>query len=493
MKPSNSSTFPLLIYSLTVFICGYVILSLEILGFRLLSPYFGYSSYVWGALIGIIMTTLSLGYYLGGMLADKTPRPALIFDMILCSAIFLIPILFFYKKILTYLLSYGIILGSLLSTVTIFAFPMLLLSMVSPFAIKLLAKEDTVGITAGKIYAISTAGSVVGTFLTSFVLIPYLGSFSSLTIMIIILTLLYILGNKQKIRRTLLGVILIILVLLIPESESGEHIIDETESAYNIIRVGKKGDVYTLYLNDERWVQSTYRKGFISTGGYMDFMLLGKPLTDINNLLILGAGGGTSIKQFLFFSPEAQIDAVEIDPKVIEAARKYFGLADNPRLKIHFDDARPFLNRTQKKYDVIEIDMFSGGPFVPFYLTTQEFFQMVFKKLNSKGLMLTNVLNDGRDGTLVFHIGNTAKTIFSSVFTIDLKKNVLLIAFEEKISLKQVKLKLKNNSDQRINKLTEYALENIKEFQIQNGYAVFTDDKAPIEKITYEMVKDMYN
>ena len=137
MKPSNSSTFPLLIYSLTVFICGYVILSLEILGFRLLSPYFGYSSYVWGALIGIIMTTLSLGYYLGGMLADKTPRPALIFDMILCSAIFLIPILFFYKKILTYLLSYGIILGSLLSTVTIFAFPMLLLSMVSPFAIKL--------------------------------------------------------------------------------------------------------------------------------------------------------------------------------------------------------------------------------------------------------------------------------------------------------------------------------------------------------------------
>jgi hypothetical protein len=107
--------------------------------------------------------------------------------------------------------------------------------------------------------------------------------------------------------------------------------------------------------------------------------------------------------------------------------------------------------------------------------------------------MLTNVLNDGRDGTLVFHIGNTAKTIFPSVFTIDLKTNVLLIAFEEKISLKQVKLKLKNNSDQRINKLTEYALENIKEFQIQNGYAVFTDDKAPIEKITYEMVKDMYN
>ena len=492
MTSSNLSPVPFFIYSLTVFICGYVILSLEILGFRLLAPYFGYSSYVWGALIGIIMTALSFGYYLGGMLADKKPRKTLLFDLILYSVIFLIPILFFYKKILSYLSSYGIMLGSILSTTIIFGLPMLLLSMVSPFVIKLLAKEDTVGITAGKIYAISTAGSIVGTFLTSFVLIPYLGSFSSLALMIIILTLLYILGYRGKILRTFLGSTLIILVLLIPKAESEEHIIDEEESAYNLIRVGKKGDVYTLYLNDERWAQSKYIKGFISTGGFTDFMLVGKTLTDLDRMLILGAAGGTSIKQFLFFSSEVKIDAVEIDPKVIDVGRKYFELVDNERLKIYFEDARPFLSHIQREYDIIEIDMFSGGPFVPFYLTTQEFFSMVFEKLNPKGIMLMNVLSVNEDRTLGIHIGNTIKTIFPSLFTVDLKGNTLLIAFKEKVSLKQVELKLKNNTDERINILTTHALKNIKEFQLQNGYAVFTDNKAPIEKITYEMVKNRY-
>lgn len=462
------------------------------LGFRLLAPYFGYSTYVWGGMLGVILAALSAGYYLGGVLADKKPEGTVVFDLILYSTLFLIGVLFFYREMLEAFSHSGIILGSIGSSIVLFGPAMLLLGMISPFIIKLLAQEDTVGVTAGKIFALSTLGSILGTFFTSFVLIPEAGSFSTLTLLTVLLLLLYILGSYRKRLKALMGLALIVLVLLVPEKNGESQIVYETESAYNLIRVGKKENQYLLYLNDARWAQSNYQKGFISTGGYHDFMLLGTILTDFKDVLILGAGAGISIRQFLFYSRKAKVDAVEIDPKVIEVGRKFFDLTDDPRLNIYIEDARPFLNRVRKRYDFIEIDAFSGGPFVPFYLTTKEYFELAFQKLRPQGVMMMNVLSTGGDKTFSHRLGNTVKSVFPSLFTVDLGENILFIAARNPTRLERIKAKLQNNPNPRLSVVVQYALERFEEFDFQEGVPIFSDDRAPAAKLIYEMVRAEY-
>lgn len=490
---THYTTLPVALYFFTVFISGFVILSLEMLGFRFLAPYFGSSTYVWGGLLGVILAALSAGYYFGGILADKKPDGALVFDLILYSTLYLTGVLFFYKDMLDFFAHSGIIWGSIFSSLILFGPTMLLLGMISPFVIKLLAKEDTVGVTSGNIFALSTLGSILGTFFTSFVLIPEAGSFLTLIILTVLLLLLYILGSYRKFHKTLIGTALIIFVLLVPEKKSESRIVFETESAYNVIQVEKNENQYFLYLNDPRWTQSHYLKGLVSSGGYLDFMLLGKFLTDFKDVLILGSGAGVSIRQFLYFSPEVKVDAVELDPKVTEVGRRFFGLVDDPRLKIYTEDARPFLSRIEKQYDLIEADVFSGGPFVPFYLTTREYFELVFQRLRPEGVMLMNVLAVGDDKTFASYLGNTIKSVFPSLFTVDLlKENTLFIAAKEKMSLEQFKIKLQSHPDPVLDPIIQHALDKVVEFRFKEGVPIFTDDRAPVEKLVYEMVKKEY-
>jgi len=480
-------------YLIIAFFTGFAILSLEMLGFRFLAPYFGYSTYVWGGLLGSIMAALSGGYYLGGILADKKPEGRLAYQLIFYATLYLLGILIFYKSILDTLATGGIIWGSLAASVFLFAPPMLLLGMLSPFLIKIIAKKNAVGVASGKIFAISTWGSLVGVFFTSFYLIPEWGSFRSLTFIIVLLAILYIFGNYNSWLKTGSGAAIILFTIVFPNNQAVSGVVYQTESAYNLIQIKQNSDGYSLYLNDGRWTHSIYKKGSVSTGNYYDFMLLGTLLTPFKNILILGAGAGTSIKQFLFFQPNVQIDAVELDPKVVAVGKRFFKLPDNPNLKIFVEDARPFLNKIDKKYDVIEMDIFSGGPFVPFYLSTQEYFKLINEKLKPNGFLLMNALRIRQNDEFANRLGQTILKEFPSLFKINLDSNVLLIAAKREIKLETLKGFLKNQTKTKIQPIVDYSVRNIQNFQRKPEVDIFTDDKAPTERLIYEMVNDDYN
>lgn len=480
------------LYFATAFISGFVVLSLEMLGFRFLAPYFGYSTYVWGGLLGVIMAALSLGYYFGGRLADKRPEPGWVFNLVLVSAISLALVLYSYKTILSILANTGIVFGSIMGTLFLFGFPMVFLGMVSPFLIRLLAHEETIGMTAGNIFAVSTWGSLLGTFVTSFVLIPQYGSRSTLLLLILLLASLYIAGTFQQRKKLLIGLMLILFAMFAPGYESESSIVFETESAYNLIQVKKEEEHYALHLNDRRWTHSKYNKGFMSTGGYYDFMLLGGILTPCRDVLILGAGAGTSIRQFAHFFPHSNLDAVEIDPKIVQVGRKYFDWPDLSRVRIFVEDARPFLKHQSRLYDVIELDAFSGGPFLPFYLATQEFFKLVSNRLSPGGVFIMNVFTSGGDRNFSDVLGKTVRQVFPSLFALPLKDNILFIASQEVLSLRQLKNKLEPHSKSSLSIIVQFTLENIELFRVGESLDIFTDDKSPTEKMIYDMIKEKY-
>ena len=437
------------------------------------------------------MATLSAGYYFGGTLADRKPEAGLVYDLILYAALYLIPVLIFYKKLLGELTGIGIIWGSILGTGLLFGPAMILLGMVSPFLIRLLAREDTVGVTTGKVFAISTWGSLLGTFLTSFVLIPELGSLKTLVGLIVALLVLYISGSVSM-RKKIVGIGLIILALGMPDKKVRPNVVYETESAYNLIQVKKVQGQLELHLNDGYLYHSLYREGYISTGSYYDFMLLGTLLTNSRDILILGAGAGTSARQLLFIAPKSQIDAVEIDPKVIEIGHRYFGLPRKDNLKIFIEDARPYLTQTDKTYDLVEVDTFSGGPFIPFYLSTREFFSLVRRRLKPGGWMMMNVFAPGGNEKLSHNLGATVKAVFPSLFILELEDNLLFFAPRGAESLDEFKNKLKNQPVSNLTVLTKFALKHASEFKPRKDALILTDDRAPTEKLVYDMIEDEF-
>ena len=484
--------YPLIFWFSTAFISGFVILSLEMLGFRLLAPHFGYSTYVWGGLLGSIMATLSLGYFFGGNLADLKPKGTLALDFILLATGYLIFIALSYKIILEMLTGWGIVFGSIMGSIILFGPPMILLGMIPPFLIRLMANEKTIGSISGKIFAVSTWGSLLGTFLTSFILIPEYGSFKTLVGLILILSVLYFTGNFSKWWRAITGVGIIIFTLFLPGEQTDGKIVYQTESAYNLIQVKKIKNLHTLILNGGIRAHSIYRKGLTSTGSYYDFMLLGPFLTQSKNLLILGMGAGTSLRQFQINFPNLHIDAVEIDPKIVAVGKQFFDWSENSNLNIFIEDARPFLDQTTKQYDLIEVDIFKGGPFIPFYLSTQEFFSQIKKKLAPKGWMMMNVITGKENRLFSDSLGKTVNSVFSKLYILDLGGNLLFLAPKYSIHLDELRTILKTVSNSPLKILSDHALEHIHEFKTKANSIIFIDDKAPTEKLIYDLVKNEY-
>ena len=190
---------------LTSFLTGFIVLSLEILGFRMLSPYFGYSIYTSGSLIGIILSSLTIGYYLGGILADKNKDINLMFKLILIADIYLFLIGIFYNKVFLYFSKFNLVYGTILSSIIIFTLPIILLSIVSPYLIKLLSSDNNVGRTTGKISALSTIGNISGVFITTFIFIPNIGTHKTIYILAILLLIISLLWLVKTSKKYLLG------------------------------------------------------------------------------------------------------------------------------------------------------------------------------------------------------------------------------------------------------------------------------------------------
>jgi len=483
---------------ITAFIGGFCIMGLELLGFRLFAPTFGYSNYVWGSLIGIILAALSIGYVFGGRLADKRPRAPVLFKLIVAAGCYLFVMLLLYRKILdACYMKLGTVMGSIIATCVIYGAPMVLLSMISPFVIRLLTVQQKAGSIAGGIYGISNTGSILGTFVTAFVLVRVLGSHLTLILfssIILVVGVVGLVSHSPKWAASLL------VVAIAPFSfpRRAENLILRRESFYNDLRVIKREDgKKALAVN--RWtsysVAVSEEENYLTGKSYYDYFNAAALLTEPKDILVLGMGAGTSVKQYLHFFPEAHIDAVEIDPEIIRIAKdpKYFGVEEGPRLKIFAEDARPFLRKSEKKYDVIEVDMFQGGPYVPFYVTSKEFFALVAEHLRPSGLMMMNVMSLTDEWTLLCSIKKTIETAFPTVFAVRVGRssNYLLVGLKKETSVPGGVSKIlerKRWAHNELRKVISDFIDGIVFLPELEAAQVFTDDKSDIERVTFKMV-----
>ncbi len=477
---------------IVAFFSGAIIMVLEILGFRILAPYFGYSVYVSGSLIGIVLVALSLGYYLGGKLADKKPVKKLLYTLVLLADIYVIIISFCYPYLVRTLSSFGVIYGSMTSAVVLFAPSMILLGMIPPFIIRLMTKDASiVGSIAGDITAIGTVGSIIGTFGATFFLIPRFGSHWTLYACSLVLLLLAVSGLAVE-RKKYAALLCLIFVFNIFPRESDPNIIYQKESPYNLVKVTKEpdGKLY-LKLNTDMLFHSVYSPGSELVSGYYDYMNIAPVISDAKEILVLGMGAGTSVRQFLHYF-DAHIDAVEIDPVVIDMGSRYFGVRESSRLQVYAEDARPFLQNLDRMYDVIELDVYHGGVYAPFYVLTKEFFQSVYDHLTPKGIMVINVLSlyQQKNGLLLVNaVGKTMGAVFPSVYKIEMFLNHLLFASKSQTDLQTIRALLRSyNGNPELNNVLIEASGALSPLYVSKDAIALTDDKAPVDEITYRMV-----
>src|SRR5438093_4163383 len=354
-----------------VFISGMASLGVEFGASRLLAPYFGTSLYVWGVLIGLILIYLSAGYVIGGRLADRYPREEVLYQITAWAGLWIgiIPLISYPILLASQQgfreLSVGLVAGTLLAVVLLFAVPVIMLGCVSPFAIRLLLKNvETGGNTAGRVYALSTAGSILGTFLPAFWFIPTYGTRPTLEGFGLALVLISILGlwPRRKLYASL-GVAVILAWVFLPSGirppETGT-LLYEKESAYNYIQVVQVESTTELVLNEGQAIHSVYDSQDDLTHGYWDYLLIAdafRPAQDAapdpRSLAILGLAAGTSARQYrLAYGNDVDITGVEIDPDIVAAGHRYFHLGDARAHEV-LADARYWLDTQAGRYDVI--------------------------------------------------------------------------------------------------------------------------------------------
>jgi spermidine synthase len=400
------------ILELTVFVCGALVMIYEIVGSRVLSPFIGASTYVWTSLIGVILGALSLGYWIGGKWADRKPDVK-----VLASAIFLagglVSLTILFKDIiLSFVASIpvGLEIKSVLAALLLFAPASVCLGFVTPYSVKLkmLSLADS-GKTVGRLYALSTVGSILGTFAAGFFLIPFAGSTRTLYLVGAILIGLSILLIPFSMTRFNL-MVLILFILGIGASElgtytlraaNGLHDIDTEYSRVQVFQTTdpKTGKKIQALATDPSFIQSAMflddDEVVLDYGRYYHLLRHFKP--DFERTLMIGGAGYTFPKEYLRRYPDAMMDVAEIDPKMTAIARKFFRLRDDPRLNIIHQDGRIFLNSAESgKYDVVLMDAFGSLFSVPYQLTTLETVQQI-----------SRVMKD--DGVVIFNLGSSIK------------------------------------------------------------------------------------
>lgn len=424
-------------YRITTFLTGAAVMIAEIGAARALAPYFGTSIVVWTNIIGSILVALSVGYWIGGRWAERCPDRRCLGGIIMSAgALLLLP------GFATPLIARGMIgdtpwlgsgftallFGSLLVIVLLFVVPIALLGMVSPFVLKLAARERSdIGAIAGQLYAISTIGSLVGTFLPTLVLLPTLGTRRTV---LAAATLLLVLGAAQFVRRRVsvvaVGVVGLLLIAL-PEHPpawwGGGTVIAAVDSPYQFIRVvdhpriayGSPGRA--LVFNEGLSTQSLAVRSGDALQGYFAVAaaLPGAFAEQPVSVLILGNAGGTvgAAMQQWFPKGAVEITGVEIDPAVTALARATF--AHFPEYPIAHTDSRVFLERNQRQYDLILVDAYTNQLTIPSHLVTREFFQLLQRRLTPRGFIAMNINAPRADSPLLQILLATVADVFPRV------------------------------------------------------------------------------
>ena len=477
-----------------VFGAGIGALATEISASRLLAPYFGSSTIVWANLIGIVLAALALGYWLGGRLADRRPEPSLLGFIVLAAAVCVAAIPFVAKPLLDLTVegldeaSAGAVVGSFLGVLVLCAPPVVLLGMVSPFAIRLaVSTVETAGAVAGRLYALSTAGSLLGTFLPALLLIPAIGTQRTFLVVAALLAVssCFLLGARYLV----VAAVLAGLVAVPPGAVKGEAGLLHEETSYQqYVQVVERPDGRRLlYLNEGVAVHSVWRPDSVLTGGVWDAFLavpplLGRPLRTV---AILGNAAGTTARSLAAFYPGVGIDGVELDPAVSSVGRRYFGMGEIPGLEVHDADARPFLRSTDRRYDLIVVDAYHQ-PYVPFYLATREFFRLVRDRLAPGGIVALNVAAVPDDERLPDAIGRTVASELPQVLEWPaLRFNTIVLGLTVPLTAAERAHRLRSGPEELAP--LRALLARDARIVVSSGRP-WTDDRAPVEWLTDRMI-----
>ncbi len=496
----------------TVFISGMTTLAAELAAGRLIGNVFGTSNIVWASIIGLILIYLTFGYFLGGKWADANPTPGAMYRVLAWGAFTLGLVPYIAGPVLKAAatafdtLQVGILGASFVAVLILFIVPITLLGTISPYAIRLTVDDTThAGQTSGQIYAISTLGSFIGTFIPTLVTIPTIGTKNTFLLFSMILLIVALIGlaryanSRAMLKLSWMPILLIILAIITANQslKSDPRQVYETESAYNYIEVIQENGYTILRLNEGQGQHSIYSPNTLEYNGPWDQFLVGpyfypnrKP-SDIKRVAIVGLAAGTAARQMAAVYKDVPIDGYELDPKIVEVGRKYFDM-NLPNLNVIIGDGRLNLEKSDYKYDIIAVDAYRP-PYIPPHMTTQEFFQIVASHLTDDGVLTINSASVPGDRRLINGLATTIATMFPSIYTVDIpgSLNTMIFATKQKTIPENFPVNLLALSkDPSVHPLLIHTMQ-VTFANLKAGYEptmVFTDDRAPIEWIVNDMV-----
>ena len=524
---SNNETRPILknklyLY-LTEFFAGMSVMAVELGASRLMAPYFSSSQIVWTIIIGTIMIAMALGNIMGGRWADKNPNPDKLYGRIIIAAIWiaLIPVLGKYIILgVSALLVFSInnnflIIAAFVACMIIFVFPLFLLGTVTPSLVKYTVDSlDDSGKVVGYLNASNTIGSIIGTFVPTFISIPAVGT--SITFLIfagilMLLAILYFVSSHKKSVKAVVGVIILIIACIFGHSSSfafwENDLTYEGESIYNYLQVYEDNSQVVLSTNVLFGVQSVYKKEKSLTGMYYDYAMAAPFMAGLYdkrrtgqtmNILVLGMGTGTYATQCnRYFGDSINVKGVEIDSKITDLARTYFELPDSVEVVTY--DGRAYLQglgsgkgeETTDKYDVIMVDAYQDIT-IPFQMSSVEFFSLVKEHLTEDGVMVVNMnmRSDSKDG-INDYLSDTIASVFDTVYTVDVENNTNreLFASDNPDIADRFFFNASLSSDGDIAKMMTMVNDGLVKYEA--GNRILTDDKAPVELLSMKAIDEI--
>jgi spermidine synthase len=498
---------------ITAFAGGLVSLAVELSASSLLRPHFGTTNLVWATIIGLIMLYLTVGYFIGGRWADRSPRPATLYRIVAWAA-FLIGLVPFVAHPVLRLAGLGfttfnafLLGGSFVTVLVLFSIPVTLLGCVSPFVIRLAMEEvERAGQTAGRIYAVSTAGSFLGAFLPDLLLVPTIGTRNTFVLLSLFLFAVALVGlalcdRRRLLRYVWMPVVVVLLAVFLRGQpvKAAENAIYETESSYNYIQVVEASDGCRYLLLNEGAVQhSVYCPDRLNTAGPWDFFLVAPYFNpppympdEVESVALVGLAGGTMAHQYTEVYGPLPIDGIEIDSEIVRVGQAYFEM-NQPNLNVIVADGRYALARSDRRYTVVGLDAYRL-PYIPPHLTTVEFFREVRDHLTDDGVLAINVGRTPGDYRIVEAMLATLLEVFPSAHVIEVPNslNAVVVATVRPSEAANLLANLPNlEGNAFLYATTLRAMANLR--PTQPSHVVFADDRAAIELMTNAVVLDFF-
>lgn len=497
---------------ITEFFAGVSVMAVELGASRLMAPYFSSSQIVWTVIIGVIMIAMAIGNLWGGKLADKTNSPDRLYGRILIAAIWIALIPFAGRWLIagvslllaTFVTKNFLVWAALAACLVIFAFPCVLLGTVTPSLTKFTVDNlDDTGKTVGRLNALNTIGSIIGTFVPTFITIPAVGTAATFLIFAGVLAAIGIVyfafARKRMIKGIVAAVVIVGLCFTLPTYSFAfweSDITLEDESIYNYLQVKDNDKRTVLSTNVLFGVQSIQRKDAELTGMYYDYALAAPCMAgmdgsenDGRSVMILGMGSGTYASYCVRYFPGVKVQGAEIDEKIADIATEYFGLPGS--VEVAVEDGRAYLTASQEQFDVIMVDAYQDIT-IPFQLSSVEFFTEVQRHLKPGGVMVVNLnMTSAQDGSINQYLCDTMASVFAHTYTVNVPANTNTVVFcTDSDGLRRTfdenRARLSNA---KYADMMAKVAQSLQEYT--GGDCILTDDKAPVELLGMRVLDEL--